>query len=326
MRILFVTANRVGDAVLSSGLYAHLARTHPDARFTVAAGPAAASLFAAAPGLERMIEIRKRRGGRHWWDLWRECAGTRWDMVVDLRRSALAWTLRAGARRIVPKPSALERDGRVHRVRLIAATLGLEATPPDPVVWTGQAEANAAARLMPGTGPVLALAPAANWRGKEWRAERFAELAQRLTAPDGILPGARVAAIAAVGERDQAAAALAAIPPARRIDLTGIPSLATVAACLRRCALFVGNDSGLMHMAAAAGLPTLGLFGPSRTEHYAPWGPQAAALRTPESFEVLTGGPDYDHRTTGTLMDGLTVDTVEAAAAGLWRRVQRDAA
>ena len=62
-----------------------------------------------------------------------------------------------------------------------------------------------------------------------------------------------------------------------------------------------------MHIAAAVGAPTLGLFGPSREAHYAPWGPRAAAVRTAASYDELVGAPGYDHRTADTLMDTLTV-------------------
>ncbi len=69
--------------------------------------------------------------------------------------------------------------------------------PPSPRLWTAPRHERAAGTLIPPGAPVLAIGPAANWRGKQWRAERFAELAQRLTAADGPLPGARVAVLAA---------------------------------------------------------------------------------------------------------------------------------
>src|SRR5581483_2542267 len=158
-----------------------------------------------------------------------------------------------------------------------------------------------------------------NWRGKTWRAERFAALVQRLTAAEGLLPGARVAVLAAAHERAQAAPALAAVPAARRIDLVGATDLLTAAAVLKRAALFIGNDTGLMHMAAAVGVPTLGLFGPSPAARFAPWGDRTAIVRTPLSPEELTSAPGYDYRTTDTLMDGLEVDAVAAAAQALLR-------
>ena len=75
-----------------------------------------------------------------------------------------------------------------------------------------------------------------------------------------------------------------------------------------------------MHMAAAAGIPTLGLFGPSRAEHYAPWGRRTAVARTALPYEALVGGPGYDHRSADSLMDSLSVDSAEREAVELWRR------
>jgi heptosyltransferase III len=94
---------------------------------------------------------------------------------------------------------------------------------------------------------------------------------------------------------------------------------------LRRCAIFIGNDTGLMHIAAAVGTPTLGLFGPSPVAQYAPWGRHTACVRSAEPPEAMFG-PGFDHRTTDTLMDGLSVDAAEAAAIRLWCSVASAAA
>lgn len=315
MRILFITSTRIGDAVLSSGLLAHLIGQHPGARITLACGPAPAPLFAGVPGLERLIVLKKAPLGGHWLKLWGATLPTRWHTIVDLRRTALAWLVLAGRR----KRLAREAPG-VHKVRQYARLLGLEADPPAPRIWTRAADEAAARQLIPEGLPVLALGPTANWPGKEWRAERFAALAERLTGPDGPLAGARLAVFAGPSERDRALPVLEAVPQARRIDLAGTIDLPTAHACLARATLYVGNDSGLMHLAAAAGAPTLGLFGPSRETFYAPWGKHAAAVRTKESFDDLVGAPGYDHRTTGTLMDGLSVDAAAEAAEALLRR------
>ncbi len=316
MRILFITANRIGDAVLSTGLLSCLIDRYPDARFTIAAGPAAAPLFDSVPRLDRVIVMRKKALSAHWVSLWAQCVTTRWDMVVDLRRSAIAWLLPAGKRHVIPPPGR-----EMHRVAFLAETLGLAESPPSPTCWVSPSDDAAAAALLPEGGPVLAIGAAANWPGKQWRAAYFAELIGRLTAADGILPDARVAVFAAPDEREQVEPVLDAIPPERRIDLVGRTGLPVAAACLRRCALYIGNDSGLMHMAAAAGIPTLGLFGPSHTAHYAPWGDNTAWVRTRKSYDEIVGAPGYDHRNTGTLMDSLSVDMVEAAARDLWQRV-----
>lgn len=320
MRILFVTATRIGDAILSTGLLSHLIDRYPDARITVASGPAAASLFDAMPNLDRVITVHKRRFSLHWLDLWRQCAPHRWGMVVDLRRSALSWMLFA-RKRHMPPPTNLD----VHRVEHLAATLGLQSNPPIPTCWTRLQDDADAARLIPDGAPVLAIAAAANWPGKQWRPERFVELVARLTGPDGVLPHGRVAVLAAEQELGQVQPLLDSIPPERLLNLVGKTALPVAAAALRRCALFIGNDSGLMHMSAAVGTPTLGLFGPSHTSHYAPWGNLTAYVRTDASYDEIVGAPGYDHRTTGTVMDSLSVDKAEAAALDLWARVQASA-
>jgi len=317
MRILFITANRLGDAVLSSGLLNHLADRYPSASFTVAAGPVSAPLFEAAPGIEQIITIEKQPYAKHWLSLWRQTVGVSWDLVIDLRRSAIGWLLWAKKRQTMPSP-----DSSCHRVRFIGRIVDLEDQPPAPTLWHTDEQIEHAKKLIPDGPQVLAIAPAANWRGKQWRARNFSTLMKALTAKDGLFPDASVAVIAAKSERNQATSLLDAVPNDKRIDLVGTADLGTLGACLSRCGFFVGNDSGLMHMAAAAGIPTLGLFGPSRETLYAPWGPRTNWVRTPESFETLTGAPDYDHRTTDTLMDGLTVNMVEDAARLLWQETE----
>lgn len=148
---------------------------------------------------------------------------------------------------------------------------------------------------------------------KQWPAERFAQVALALTADnDG-----RIAVFGAENERASVQALLAAIPTQRTIDLIGKVDLATVHACLKRASLYVGNDSGLMHMAAAAGIPTLGLFGPSSEIFYGPFGPHCAHVRGPRSFEDICHAPDYDYRSQECMMLDLEVDTVIAAARTL---------
>jgi heptosyltransferase-3 len=315
-RVLFVSANRLGDAILSTGLLDHLLRAHAGARVTVACGPVAAPLFASMPGLERTIILEKRPFAGHWFALWRAAAGRRWDLVVDLRASALAWLLCARERRVFDTRNS---DAPVHRVAQLAAVLGLRE-PPAPRVWISEADHAEAAATLPLGRPILAIGPTANWGGKQWPAARFVELVTRLTSAGGVLDGAAVAVLGAADERAAASPVLAGVPADRRIDLVGTRSLGVLAACLQRADLYVGNDSGLMHLAAAAGAPTLGLFGPSREVHYAPWGPRGLAVRTRASYEEIVGAAGYDYRRQETHMESLDVDAVARAAVDLWQR------
>lgn len=315
MRILFITSNRIGDAILSTGLLAHLIESAEDPQITVACGPVAAPLFAGAPGVAHVLVMRKEKWGLHWAKLLRATLGTRWDIVVDLRGSATAYVLRAG-KRYVLKP-----DHTMRRVEHIASVMSL-SPPPSPRLWPGVLEKAAAETVIPDGETVVAIGPTANWPKKMWPADRFAEFVTRITAPDGRLPGAKVLLTGGPGEQDQVRAIYDAVPAGRLIDEIGVDLLGAYAQ-FERVALFVGNDSGLMHLAAAAGAPTLGLFGPTRDDLYAPWGDNAAFVRGPRSYDEIVSDAAYDFDSPDSVMTDLSVDAVLDAAADLLDRTDR---
>ena len=215
-KILFVTSTRIGDAILSTGLLSHLIDRHADAGITVACGAPAAPLFSSVPNLDRLIVIRKKSLKRHWLELWASCLGTRWDVIVDLRSSGLAWFLPAAVRRV-----KRVRGSTMHRIEELAGVLGLD-DPPPPKIWSAPQFEEEAAGLIPEGGPVLMLGPTANWAGKEWRLERFVSLVHKLTAHEGLLPGARVAVLGSREERSRALPFINAIPREQLIDLFGL--------------------------------------------------------------------------------------------------------
>ena len=299
MRILFISATRIGDAVLSTGLLDHLIRTWPQAKIVVACGPVAEGVFARMPNRAWTILLTKRRLRLHWLELWQQVGLERWDMVVDLRGSAFAWLVRA-KRRVVM------RGGRQPGPRLghLGALFGLNP-PPLPVAWFNAADRARAATLLPGEGRWIGLGPTANWDRKVWPPERFVALYEALTAPGQSLEGARAVILGGPGPQEAAMAApvLAALGD-RAVNLMGAVALPEAAAVLARCAIFIGNDSGLMHLSAAAGTPTLGLFGPSRVGEYAPSGRRTATAIAPNS-------PAIDS------MESLGLDQALTAANGL---------
>jgi ADP-heptose:LPS heptosyltransferase len=312
-KILFLTANRLGDAVLSSGLLAHLVHAYPDAELTVACGPVAAPLFRAVPRLRRVIPLEKQPHYGHWRQFWRACVGTRWDMIVDLRRSFAAQLL-WGRRFALPAEAAGE-----HKVLHYARTLGLSPAPA-PQVFLDDTAREAAKAALPDGQKYFAVGATANWRGKIWPQEKFAAAVTALTAPGGTLHGHVPVFFGAPGEAPQVEKLLQSVP---NICLIGKVDVLATAAAFARCEIYMGNDSGLMHLAAAMGLPTLGLFGPSHPEIYGPYGTHTAWVRTAKSYDALVHVPGYDHRTTGTLMDSLAVDTVVDAVHQLWQRKQQ---
>ena len=134
MNILFITSNRVGDAVLSTGVLDWLVKTYPTARFTIASGPYASDMFRATPRLNKLFVLRKKSWNRHWLGLWRAAIGTRWDLIVDLRNSAVS-------RLLWHKKLLHHTKGQgLHKVVENANVLGV-TPPPAPHIYIDQESA-----------------------------------------------------------------------------------------------------------------------------------------------------------------------------------------
>ncbi|HTK33970.1 MAG TPA: glycosyltransferase family 9 protein [Caulobacteraceae bacterium] len=317
--ILFVAPERVEDAILASGLIRRLSDEMPQARFTVVAGAATAPLFRDLPGLERRLPFEPEPMGLHWFTLWRQTRNRRWGLVLDMRGSRLARFLSA-RRRGIKKPlnPAL---GPIHKVVEAARVLRLEDDPPSPFLFISpQTEALAAGLLRPppgvAEGPILAIAPAADWVGKAWPAERFAVTAAELLGPKGPLPTGRLLLLGGPEDRWATETVRRSIARERLVDLIGRADLLTSYACLKRARLFIGSDNPFMHLAAAAGAPTLALFGPSDDRIHGPWGAHARALRGPRDFEAFKAiDPTFSQAMNH--MQDLTTAKVTSAARRL---------
>jgi ADP-heptose:LPS heptosyltransferase len=316
--ILFITSNRIGDAVLSSGLIKRLADEIPNARFTIVAGPVAAPLFEEVPTLDRVIVLTKAKNRGHWIELWRQVRGTRWGLVVDLRGSGLSRFISTRRRAIWRKGSGPP----AHKVIEAARILKIEDDPAPPFIFTTPETEARADELTAGFGPILALAPAANWLGKTWPLERFSRVAMRLLDPEGPMKGGRLMVLGAPEDGKLAKGLRDVVMRNQFINLTEDTDLLTAYACLKRARLFIGNDSGTMHLAAAAAIPTLGLFGPSDEQLYGPWGADTRVARGPRTYEQIRAVDPSFGQALCHMMD-LNVETVSDAAEELLAATER---
>ena len=320
MKILFITSTRIGDAVLSTGLLHHLISKYPSALITVACGPLPSPLFASIPRVERVIKINKKPFSSHWISLWFETVTTSWDLVVDLRSSALALALRSKSRKIL---RSKRNSHNSHRVVELGNLFELHP-PPSPKLWVSDSLDVKAEKLLSAGPPIIGLGVSANWMPKVWPSENFVSLICRLTKNHPIFSGKRVAVFGTKEERHIADPVLRGLKGIECVDLVGKASIYTAAACLKKCSIFIGNDSGLMHIAAALGVPTVGLFGPSRAKRYGPWGKHCISVVSSESYDSLVGRKDFDHRNSVNLMKGLSVNAVANATLKLYEEIVGD--
>ena len=155
------------------------------------------------------------------------------------------------------------------------------------------------------------MAPISTATDRSWPAERWAELTQKLMN-EPRFDGWRFMPVGGPGDRPPATPALEAAGE-RAIDCVGKGDILCSAAAIDRAALFVGNDSGLMHVSAALGRPTLGLFGPTEWWLYGPWGPRtrtAASNETRGQFAPIEDlSVDHVFEAVLALHDAYVVET-----------------
>jgi lipopolysaccharide heptosyltransferase II len=161
--------------------------------------------------------------------------------------------------------------------------------------------------------PWVVIQPGARYWFKAWPPERFAELADQLTDRFGcqVLVG---------GSPEEAPLAKTVVTQAksRVLSIAGLTDVRTLAALLKRSALFVGNDTGVMHIAAAMGTPVVGLFGPSNPAEWGPRGGPAEVIY--KGLDCRTCFHPTCRRGEENCMKLITVDEVMAAAVRQMRQ------
>ena len=297
--VLFVAPESVSEAVLASGLLKKLHDEAPNPRFTIIANRQVAPLYADMPKVERIIVTERKASGRRWFGVMGPVRAQRWALVVDMPSGVITGRLR-------PKGKALRRshDEPAHKLIEAARLMRLEEDPPAPYLFVSEATEAKAARLTAGDAPILAIAPTAEWVGKAWPIERFAEVTRRLLI------------LGDTGDTHEGDPVKSTAPRDLVIDFVGKGELLTVYAALKRVRLFIGNDNGFSQLAAAAGAPTLALFGPSDDRIWRPWGETVRVVRGARTLEEL-------RRVDSTLsaqvrhMIDLSADSVLSAAEAL---------
>jgi ADP-heptose:LPS heptosyltransferase len=265
-RILVIKLGALGDVVQALGPLAAIRRHHAGARITLLTTKPFAALLAASPYVDEVWLDTRPSWYRlaAWWALRRRLRGGRFDRVYDLqtsdRSSRYHWLLGPGRRPewsgIAPgssHPHANPRRDFLHTIERQAEQLsdaGIATVPAPDVSWL---TADIQRYELPKRFALLVPGGSAARPQKRWPAAQYGALAAQLLAR-GITP----LVLGMPAERPLAATIRAACPQAR--DLTGQTSFAEIAALARAAEVAVGNDTGPMHLIAAAGCRSVVLF------------------------------------------------------------------
>ena len=341
MKILVRAPNWVGDAVLSIPALEAIRRSHAGDEISILARPAVADLLSGQPFADRILEYDHRGHHRGWWGretLVRELRNERFGLAVLLQNAFeaawLAWRAgipervgyaRDGRGPLLTKAIGVPKEGEIPRheshyyLEMLRRAGWIEAVgeiaPIRLRIAEAGREAGESALRKAGAREETwrcAIAPGASYgAAKCWPPERFASLADRLISECD----ADVIFFGTSGEKEIAARILSAMK-SQAISLVGETSMRDLAALFSACSIFIGNDSGAMHVAAAAGLPVIGIFGSTDPEGTAPVTRQFALIReaVPCSPCFLRRCP-VDHR----CMTRIAVDSVFSAAQRIGR-------
>jgi heptosyltransferase-2 len=293
--ILVRGVNRIGDTIFSLPALKALRRGFPDARVTVLVKPVPAGLFGENPSVDEVMLFEDT--GRH-----RGMAG-RFRLIADLKSRHFDLALlfhNCFDAALVPFLAGIpERVGYIkehrgflltkklpfpretlhqvdHYLRLVSL-LGIFTDDRMPELWLSPAETGEARAMLQRNGmerPLIGFIPGAVARTRRWHPERFAALADRLTAETG----GSVLLLGGPGDRE-ISAAIQEHMTSPAVDLTGTMGVRQLMAVMKECDLIVSNDTGPMHMAWVLGRPVVTFVGAADIREIAPLSPDVHIIR-----------------------------------------------
>jgi heptosyltransferase-2 len=327
VKILIRATNWVGDAIMALPALRAVRSRFPEAEISILARPYVAAIYKEQQVCDNMMLVEDAR------DILSELRAQKFDTALLLQNAfQAAWFVwRAGIPERIgyardgrsllltkalpaPKPGEIPMHEQYYYLELLRRAGWLDSLPNESFIKLHVPEENhrrAAEFLLSqgvkSDGLRIAIGAGASYgSAKCWPPDRFAELANRLQAKaqaDVILFGTPAEASVA-----SAIAAGMSHPPT---DLTGKTSIHDLPALLSQCHLFIGNDSGAMHVAAAVGLPVVAVFGPTDPFGTAPVTPRCTVVQEkPYCSPCFLRRCPTDHR----CMTRVTPEAVETAA------------
>ncbi|MGQ9517416.1 MAG: lipopolysaccharide heptosyltransferase II [Anaerolineae bacterium] len=292
----------LGDVLMATAVLEALRRQWPGAEIDFAVGKWSRPAVEHHPHIRRLIDCGRVGEGAYTWRDWlalaRRIRAGRYDLCLVLDRSPLMALLPAAAgvpwrvgldsaHRGIGLTRRVPAEGITHEVELYLAcarALGISTEGVRPSFYPTPAARERIRALIPSERPLAVLHPAGGQNpgmvlsAKRWPAERFAEIVRRLVRERS----AAVMIVGGPGDRESAEKVQSlAGEPAHVHNLAGKLSFDELGALLERSAVFVGNDTGAMHLATAVGTPTVAIFGPSDPRRYGPYGAGPRAVWNP---------------------------------------------
>ncbi len=296
MKILVISSNLIGDTILSTGVIKYFINKNPEAKFTFVIGPSAKSIFKNFKSVENIITISKKKYNMHWLDIISNCYGKKWDIIIDFRSSLLSYFLKHKKKFIFKKISYL------NHVKQLSNYFGFDCS--DLFIETNKEEEEIVTKNLSNDFKYFVIFPGGNWEPKIWSIKNYNSLLVKILSKNinikFILVGSKSEEEVYFNEITKN------IHTNNIINLFG-KSLTQTAAYMKKSNLFIGNDSGLSHMASATKLKSIVLFGPTNDNIYGPFMEDSQVIRTNESYDYFKS---INIDETKSYMNSISVDKV----------------
>lgn len=342
-RILLTRLKFIGDIVLTTPIIRSVRTAFPDAYIAYMGEKNAVSLLEHNPHLDEIIPFDFSRPTfieqpRVAWLLRRR----KFDVAIDLFNNPRSALLTRASGASVRVGAERKGRGRLYTIQVrddgkpktavefhnqFIKAIGVAPSAHKPEIFLTEDEKREARiylqwldydnKPLDLTKPLVGIHPGATWPAKRWLPERFGELADRIAASLG------AQLILTAGTNDDAAiAAVMSHSFASLKVLRNLP-LRQLAAVLSHCSAYVANDNGTMHIAAAVGTPTIGIFGPGEEDIWFPYSPEEGHRALRRDVPCHPCHLDFCNREGGGYMECmklLSVDDVFNAVANVLRR------
>ena len=296
MKILIISSNLIGDNILSTGVIRFFLKKYPKAKFTFIIGPSAVPLFKNFKSTDKIITISKKKYNLHWFEIIYKCYGRKWDIIIDFRSSLISYILSHNKKFIFKKKS------QSNHIKQLSDYFGFDCS--DLFIDTNKEEEETVSKNLSENYNYFVIFPGGNWKPKIWNVENYNALMRKILSKNKDIKFILVGSTAE--EKTYNHEISKKIDNKFIINLFG-SSLTQTAAYMKKSKLFIGNDSGLSHMASATKLKSLVLFGPTNDKIYGPYRNESTVVRTNETYEYFKG---INIDKTKSYMNSITVEKI----------------
>ena len=296
MKILFICSNLIGDTILSSGVINYFVDQNKDAKLTFVVGQTAAPLLKNYKNIENIIVFQKRKFNLHWFEIFQKTFKTKWDIVIDFRSSAISYLLRNNKKYIFKKHQ------NIHHIEQLNSSFGFNCS--NLFIPISDDEKNKANNDLDKSFIHIVIFPGGNWSPKVWSSDNFNVIMKLLLNKYNNI---KFILVGSLEEKNKFYNKLIkGIKEELIIDLFGY-NLTLTSAYMQKSNIFIGNDSGLMHLAVANKLRVISLFGPTNDKIYGPFQKDSQVVRTNESYDYFK---NINIDKTKSYMGSITVEKI----------------